>query len=282
MALHLTIIYFPSCSFSLAFYDANQVGCVIHLDFKSVVAKQCDKYSLELARQLPFGQSCTRPISATNGLVDIALTDTDGTLPHGQILGPLCNNQANQEGTSLNSNMKHSFMQPQTDALSTEPSNSQTPPNNVGDHGETVKPSNKVTDDASAPSHTSATPCFLKKKTPGAPLVARFNEPKNYMFAVSQSLVVKKLCPEDKKSMLFAEQILKSTFRITTKELREFYDKHEIFALWYKDRMTSATILSAHPNIQMVNVVFFATLVTIPSLAPHDCYGQANSYVRLA
>ena len=98
------------------------------------------------------------------------------------------------------------------------------------------------------------------------PLVARYSEPKQYVYPVSVSLVVKKLSPDDRKSMVYAEQILKSTFRINTRELREFYDKHEIFALWYKDRMTSATILSTHPTISVVNVVFFATLGYLSNL----------------
>lgn len=97
-------------------------------------------------------------------------------------------------------------------------------------------------------------------------LVARFSEPKHYTYEVSQSLVIRKLSLADKKNMHHAEQILRSTFRITTKELREFYEKHEIFALWYKDRMTSATILSTHPTIGMVNVVFFATLGYLSNL----------------
>lgn len=94
----------------------------------------------------------------------------------------------------------------------------------------------------------------------------RFSEPKPFVYEVSQSLAVKKLCVTDKKSMLLAEQILRSTFRITIKELREFYEKHEIFALWYKDRMTSATIVSTHPTISMVNVVFFATMGYLSNL----------------
>eukprot|EP00668_Euglena_longa_P004510 GGOE01005274.1.p1 GENE.GGOE01005274.1~~GGOE01005274.1.p1 ORF type:complete len:558 (-),score=80.94 GGOE01005274.1:436-2109(-) len=95
---------------------------------------------------------------------------------------------------------------------------------------------------------------------------ARFSEPKPFVYDVSQSLAVKKLCVTDKKSMHIAEQILRSTFRITVKELREFYEKHEIFALWYKDRMTSATIISTHPTISMVNVVFFATMGYLSNL----------------
>lgn len=96
--------------------------------------------------------------------------------------------------------------------------------------------------------------------------MGHFTEPKQFWYEASESLTIKKLSADDKKNMHFAEQILRSTFRITIKELREFYDKHEIFALWYKDRMTSATILSVHPTISVVNVVFFATVGYLSNL----------------
>eukprot|EP00996_Jenningsia_fusiforme_P002095 NODE_2939_length_1084_cov_50.191304_g2695_i0.p1 GENE.NODE_2939_length_1084_cov_50.191304_g2695_i0~~NODE_2939_length_1084_cov_50.191304_g2695_i0.p1 ORF type:complete len:313 (+),score=44.91 NODE_2939_length_1084_cov_50.191304_g2695_i0:79-1017(+) len=91
---------------------------------------------------------------------------------------------------------------------------------------------------------------------------------------VSASIFVKRVAcgtPEFQS----AEQLLKNSFRVTKRDLEELYDKHEMCALWYKNRLTSTALISVHPTLKMVNVVYFATLGYLSSLhfgTVLDCY----------